>query len=61
MLALIPLVMNIAGLLGSGLLKITIKHWGKKVSSRDLMYNQNIFVTTLKLHDIFRHPMQWLV
>lgn len=31
MLALIPLVMNIAGLLGSGLLKITIKYYGKKV------------------------------
>lgn len=32
MLALIPLVMNIAGLLGSGLLKITIKLYGKKAS-----------------------------
>ena len=31
MLALVPLVMNIAGLLGSGLLKITIKLYGKKV------------------------------
>ena len=38
MLALVPLVMNIAGLLGSGLLKITIKLYGKKVMKTNYLY-----------------------